>query len=125
MNKIVNLTQHPATPEQIEAGVFDMPGDKLEHLKRLLTFDEPPCEMKLCNRAIDIAALAYSTGAKTAMIGGAPFLMAPLESKLIEFDVSPVYAFSKRESVEVGQPDGAVVKTAIFKHVGFVQACQI
>ena len=125
MNKRVNLTQHPATPEQIEAGVFDLTGDNLGHLKCLLTFDEPPFEVVLRNRAIDIAALAYRSGAQTAMIGGAPFLMAPLERRLIELDIYPMYAFSKRESVEMVQDDGSVRKIAVFKHVEFVPACMI
>jgi len=125
MNKTVNLTQHPATPEQIEAGVFDLTGVTLGHLKRLLTFDEPPSEMALRNRAIDIAGVAYRSGARTAMIGGAPFLMAPLERRLIELNISPMYAFSKRESVEMVQDDGSVRKIAIFKHVEFVPACMI
>ena len=125
MSKIVNLTQHPATPEQVEAGVFDLKGADLAWLKNLLNFDAPPSEFDLANDAISIAAIADRTGARTAMLGGAPFLMAPLESKLIEFGLDPVYAFSRRESVETVREDGTVVKTAIFKHVGFVPACQI
>jgi hypothetical protein len=34
---IINLTQHPATPEQIDAGVVDFTGDDRETLTRLLT----------------------------------------------------------------------------------------
>jgi hypothetical protein len=30
---ILNLTQHPATPEQVAAGVVDLIGDDLEYLK--------------------------------------------------------------------------------------------
>ena len=125
MTKIVNLTQHPATPEQVEAGVFDLQGETLSLLKKLLNFDAPPSEFDLANDAISIAAIADRTGARTAMLGGAPFLMAPLESKLLEFGLDPVYAFSRRESVETVMPDGSVRKTAIFKHIGFVTACQI
>jgi hypothetical protein len=33
-----------------------------------------------------------------------------------------VYAFSQREVVETTNPDGSVVKTAVFKHVGFFPA---
>ena len=125
MNRIINLTQHPATPEQLEAGVFDLKGTELAWLKNLLNFDAPPSEFDLANDAISIAAIADRTGEKTAMIGGAPFLMAPLESKLIEFGLAPVYAFSRRESVETVQDDGSVRKTTVFNHIGFVPACQI
>ena len=38
--KILNLTQHKATPDQEKAGVHNLEGDKLEKLKELLTFDE-------------------------------------------------------------------------------------
>jgi hypothetical protein len=34
------------------------------------------------------------------MIGGAPFLMGPLEAALLKDNRVPVYAFSVRESVE-------------------------
>jgi hypothetical protein len=54
-----------------------------------------------------------------AMIGGAPWMMAALESALLDAYITPLYAFSVRESVEIAQPDGSVVKTAVFKHVGF------
>ena len=47
MSKIVNLTQHPATPEQLEAGVFDLTGTELAWLKNLLNFDAPPSEFDL------------------------------------------------------------------------------
>lgn len=57
------------------------------------------------------------------MVGGAPFFMAPLEAALRAVNIIPVYAFSKRESVEEKQPDGSVKKTQVFKHAGFVPAC--
>jgi hypothetical protein len=57
---------------------------------------------------------------KFAMIGGAPYLMAPLESALRAHGITPVYAFSVRESVDQVQPDGSVRKVAVFRHAGFV-----
>jgi hypothetical protein len=56
------------------------------------------------------------------MIGGAPYLMAPLERSLRSVGVYPVYAFSVRESVEQTAPDGTVRKTNVFRHAGFVPA---
>lgn len=35
---ILNLTQHPATPEQIKAGVVDVPSEQRPRLTALLTF---------------------------------------------------------------------------------------
>ena len=121
---IINLTQHPATPEQKAQGVFDCEGEKLELLKRLLTFDELPSQLEVESRA---AALAYfasdaspDAGVGAAMIGGAPYLMATLECQLRQHCIQPVYAFSKRVSEEKVMPDGSVQKINVFKHIGFV-----
>ena len=54
------------------------------------------------------------------MIGGAPFLMGPLEAALLKDNRVPVYAFSVRESVEAPQADGSVRKANVFRHGGFV-----
>jgi hypothetical protein len=55
------------------------------------------------------------------MIGGAPYLMGALEKALRECGFTPVYAFSKRESIDQPQPDGSVRKVAVFRHLGFVE----
>jgi len=55
------------------------------------------------------------------MIGGAPYFMGALESALLEAGVEPVYAFSRRVSEEMIQPDGSVRKVGVFRHVGFVR----
>lgn len=55
-----------------------------------------------------------------AMIGGAPYLMAPLERALKAVGVQVCYALSDRVSIEQPQPDGSVTKTSVFKHVGFL-----
>jgi hypothetical protein len=122
--KILNLTQHPATPEQIQAGVIDLPEEERQSLQRLLTFDTLPGVTKICVRAVSIAAMAEGKAGEyvCAMIGGAPYLMAPLERALRNVGVYPVYAFSVRESIEQIAPDGSVLKTNKFCHVGFVPA---
>lgn len=125
---IINLTQHAASPEQIAAGVVDFDGEEKRALIEALTFEELPS-----SNDIEAAALAISTladcwadregiAAPSAMIGGAPFLMAPLERALSQ-DFVVLYAFSTRESVDVVQPDGSTKKTSVFRHVGFVEAC--
>jgi hypothetical protein len=118
--KILNLTQHKATYEQIEAGVVDLNNTNRAKLITLLTFNELPLIDEIIGKAIDIAAIAVEHGYKKAMIGGAPYLMSALEAALIDKGISPVYAFSKRESVEVMKDDGSVEKRTVFKHVGFV-----
>ena len=119
---LINLTQHPTTTEQLTAGVTE-PADK-DEVRRLLTFDELPSKELVKARAKALAEIAENSGAKSAMIGGAPFLMAALEKALREVGITPVYAFSKRESVEKTLPDGSVQKTNVFKHIGFVEAVE-
>jgi hypothetical protein len=122
----LNLTQHHATPDQIDAGVVDFEGAALAELKKALTFDDLPSAEDVQDRAEYIAQLATehpSFGAcDRAMIGGAPFLMAALEAALRAEFIQPVYAFSRREVVEAQGADGSVTKTAVFRHVGFVTA---
>ena len=119
MKDILNLTQHPSTREQREQGVFDLEEENLTKLKELLTFENLPSLQKIQERAGEIALLASSYSPSRAMIGGAPYLMSALERALYAAGIKPIYAFSKRESVEriIG---GKVVKTNIFRHIGFV-----
>ena len=128
---ILNLTQHPASKEQQDAGVIDLQGNELAYLKELLTFDSPPEAGEIQARASDIAMLAISNGIggddlddpifDRAMIGGVGYLMGPLEQALLEHNIQPLYAFSRRESIEQVQEDGSVRKVAVFRHVCFVE----
>jgi len=120
MMEILNLTQHPATPEQIAAGVVDLQGEALELLHSLLDFEELPERPEIQERANKLAGLAVGVGARHAMIGGAPFLMKALEWALQRANITPLYAFSRRESIEERTPDGGVRKTSVFRHLGFV-----
>lgn len=127
---ILNLTQHPATPEQVQAGVVDLKGQQLEYIKSILNFYEIPDQTEISRRAealADFGSLYDPENAGSgivvdhAMIGGAPFLMAALETALRNKGIKPLYAFSQRVSVEQAMPDGQVHKTNVFKHIGFVQ----
>jgi len=117
--KILNLTQHNATPEQVSQGVVE-PKDKAQ-VQALLTFDELPTAEEIRRRAEALAEIAAAEGAEAAMIGGAPYLMADLEAALQARGIRPVYAFSRREVVETQMPDGTVVKKTVFRHLGFVE----
>jgi hypothetical protein len=114
---ILNLTQHVGTPDQ---GVVEPSQDVKGAIVALLTFDTLPSGANIKDRAAALAAIAAEFGADAAMIGGAPYLMAPLEEALKAAGIRPLYAFSLRESVEVTQPDGSVRKVATFRHQGFV-----
>jgi len=123
MQKILNLTQHVATQEQIEAGVFEPSEEDKKTIQKLLTIDEIPTKEDLSWRAAQLSLMAahYCYPEGKAMIGGAPYLMSFLEDVLRYESVKPVYAFSKRESVDQVQQDGSVRKIALFRHCGFVE----
>lgn len=123
---IINLTQHGASAEQMQAGVFDLKTCN-DILREELTFNHLPSALDIRRRAEAIADLASTCTneagefASHAMIGGAPYLMAPLETALRAKGIVPLYAFSVRESVEK-IIDGATVKVGVFRHAGFVSA---
>ena len=121
MAKILNLTQHEATPEQRKAGVREVVSKA--RVRQLLTFEELPSKKELQYRAKELAwiAEAYSTECDKVLIGGAPYFMPFLERAIKRIGMQPVYAFSKRECIEQKMPDGSVKKIQIFKHVGFVE----
>lgn len=123
---IVNLTQHAASPDQVAVGVIDMPAGDRTLLAQWLTFDELPVTGTIGWRAECIADVAEMGDAPepphAAMIGGAPWLMGPLAAALRSKGIAPVFAFSARESVDVEQADGSILKTAVFRHLGWVDA---
>ena len=117
---ILNLTQHNATVDQVEAGVTEPNlADKVE-IQKLLTFDELPTKALIHERAHKLAAIANRYDLEDIMIGGAPFLMGPLATALFREGLEPVFAFSTRVVEEQVQPDGSVKKASVFKHQGFV-----
>ena len=132
MINILNLTQHVATPEQQAQGVVDLQPDTRDYLVELLTVDELPSQEELLKRCAKIAALAEENCPESeeddggwthhVMVGGAPWMMSALEGALYSKGIRPRYAFSKRESIEVAQPDGTVRKTMVFRHAGWVPA---
>lgn len=115
---ILNLTQHAPTTEQFAVGVVE-PSDK-KAIQSLLTFNSIPTVEEMKARAEKLAAIAVAENAAQAMVGGAPYFMATLEAALKAANVQPLYSFTQRETVEVMEGD-TVKKTAVFKHVGFVQ----
>lgn len=132
MSNILNLTQHPATPEQQSAGVIE-PAAKKE-VQQKLTFSSPPSEDELWERANQIADLAAQEkerlresgqSVSAAMIGGMSALMPALAEALRQRDIEPLYAFSQREVKVVENADGTITKQNIFRHAGFVPAPKV
>ncbi len=120
--RILNLTQHAATADQIAAGVVE-PADKVL-VQALITFDELPDQIRLKAYAQTLAQMARQDGFDSVMIGGAPFFMPVLQAALQERGIKVLYAFSVRESRDEKLPDGSVKKTQVFRHAGFVEATQ-
>ena len=121
---IWNATQHSATPEQKEQGVMDLPAELKQQLSAALTFNELPTSQMLRMRSIQMVGTILAAGAKPGdrvMLGGAPFFMEEASHTVREAGMIPVFAFSLRESVEKTLPDGTVQKTAVFRHLGFVE----
>lgn len=130
MRKVINLTQHAPTPEQIEAGVVPNSPEIQKTVSALLTFETLPSRDQIWSQAKDLAILARGIaesmeanfkGPVPVMIGGAPYLMMTLENQLSLRGMEAVFAFSARESVETHNADGSVSKTMVFRHKGFVE----
>jgi len=105
------------TSDQVQ--VVEPSSENKEKIKKLLTFETKPIKEELELRAIKLVTL-IPWNFKTIMIGGAPYFMKTLHETLVNHGFKPVYAFSKRESVEIVQEDGSVKKINKFKHAGFV-----
>ena len=116
---IVNLTQHPATPDQLAAGVVDVLGPAREDLLASLTFEKMPTRQQIGAAAYQLTMIATVMGADQAMIGGAPWLMSDLEQALQRAGIKPLYSFSRR-IVQEERVGNAIKKITYFQHQGFV-----
>lgn len=120
-NIIINLTQHEIISEQLEG--FEQVGlSYRDMIKGFLTFENLPTRREIEACAYTLARIAVGQKVTHAMIGGAPYLMSTLEHALKYYGVQPLYAFSKRESVEKTLDDGTIQKVSVFKHAGWVEA---
>ena len=118
---VINLTQHEPTPDQkaIIHNWVDLTDAEKASIKKNLTFrPQEVTKYVIMGRAAMLATLAKTKGAKYAHIGGAPYLMAHLESCLIQAGITPLYSLTERVTEEK-IVDGEVVKTSVFKCAGF------
>jgi hypothetical protein len=118
MNKIINLTQHHPTAEQLKEGVTI---DNQLVISSLLTFAADYTADDLNEAAYNLTMLAVNNGYKRAMIGGMPALMPVLQNALLNAGVNVLYARSERVSQDVVQTDGSVRKVSVFAHRGFYE----
>ena len=119
MSKILNLTQHQATPDQLLAGVVEPNLDDKKLIRDLITFHNIPTPLNIKQRARTLAVLVIDRGFDCAMIGGASYLMSQLELEMLRADITVYYAFSKRVATETQNSDGSMTTTYTFKHIGF------
>lgn len=121
--RILNLTQHRATAEQLADGIENVPASLKTELESLLTFPADYDLTKLVANARALANLASTLGYEQAMIGGLPSLMGHLERELIALDISVGYARSERVSIDKPLPDGSgTEKVSIFRYCGMYWA---
>ena len=126
MLKILNLTQHVATSEQVADGVFEPSQEMKNEIRKLLTFDSHVISTPsiISRNAKDLANLVvkeFNPRDTAVMIGGAPFFMSAFANELAAVGYTVLYSFTDRVSVDVTNPDGTITKTSTFKHLGFVQ----
>lgn len=130
----INLTQHELTAEQKENAYwvkFDSYNgtNSTIEIRKLLTFESKPDIKEIQERAEKLAEIAEGIFLQLdpeealphkALIGGAPYLMGPLEKELHKRGIQPMYSFSQRVSIETTNENG-IIKTSTFKHVGWIE----
>lgn len=121
MTRILNLTSHTPTPEQIAKGVVQPREEIFSCHKDMLTFETIPSEKILRLTALVMAEHAKAEGFKYAMIDGPSYLIPHLVKELKEMGVTPLFSSTEKVSIEEPQLDGSVQKTDIFKHVKFTE----
>ena len=124
--KFVNLTQHTLTEDQVKFwtwagfGEDDIQVYPDPFVKEKLTFEKLPSMAEVREAALALADYARSQAATNVMIGGAPYLMRPLEEELENLDITYHYAFTERKTTEKVNEDGTVEKTSIFVFAGWI-----
>ena len=119
--KILNLTQHEASAEQKEAGVVEPISEIKKRIKFFLTFSSLESVKDMELRAEMLARICNDLGFEYAMVGGAGYFTPSLVSALLWHGITPLFAFTKRESKEEKMEDGAIRKVSVFHHEGFVE----
>lgn len=119
--KLINLTQHILTAQQLEGSVEVTTGVRDEVIK-LITFNELPTTEELKGNASRLAEICRDMHATHAVIGGAPYFMGPLEQALRKAGIVPLYAFTERVVMEmINQETGEVTKTSKFNFAGWIE----
>jgi hypothetical protein len=121
---MLNLTQHQGTKEQVADGLLEPSAETKRMVQELLTFNFPPSRQQILISAKLLTQIAKESGCEYALIGGASYLMAPLEKELRFARIVPVYSFTERVSSE-SLVDGKVIKTNSFVHIQWIEGTTI
>lgn len=97
---IVNVSHLRAEPDLIAAGVFDLPEDLRAEVVALMRFAARPTWREAFSRSRDIAKIAASTGATTALVNVATCLHTPIWQCLIAQGIRPIAQFWEWEDVD-------------------------
>jgi hypothetical protein rm378p002 len=117
--KIINLTQHVATIDQMVDGVFEPEDKKL--VQDLITFTSIPTKEDMAKRAKNLANIALQSKADHAMVGGVAYFVPTLENELRAVGIKPIHSFTQRVSEDRVMEDGTIQKSSVFKHAGWVE----
>ena len=122
---LINLTQHALTQEQKDSVDTTIEPQGMEVY---LNFTEMPTAEIIEDRAygmfdclMQMLPPDVNPEDCTVLLGGAPFFMSACERAATRYGFKYCYAFSKRVSEEVKQPDGTVKKVSVFKHEGWIK----
>lgn len=122
---LINLTQHALTQEQKDSVDCTI---EPKGMDVYLNFTEMPTAEVINERAygmfnclMQMLPPDVKPEDCTVLLGGAPFFMSACERVATEYGFKYCYAFSKRVSEEVKQPDGTVRKVSVFKHEGWIK----
>ena len=121
--RLINLTQHLGTEDQYKDGMIELSKEAKAELIPLLNFEEIPTKEEMLYRAYTLISKAIINQPDNDgfVIGGAGYFMPYLISWANKFNRKCYFSFTKRMSEEK-VINGSVVKTQVFKHLGWVEA---
>jgi len=117
--RILNLTNHSATPAQQQLGLVDI-AEQREYICQLLSFAKIPDVDDIEQRCHKLVGLTLQLEFRAAHLGGATYLTPQLHHMLIANGVDVYYSYSKRQSSEYENQNGEIEKKSIFSFENFV-----
>lgn len=78
----------------------------------------PSDKMELLENAIALSVLQTRHDYTLVQIGGSPMFLFLCGDTINRKNV--MFAHSERVSVDAPQPDGTIIKTSVFKHIGWI-----